>query len=103
MRKRAFLTLCGVAAFGLVASPFLSTDASAKIVPDETVTIDYVDVTNGNEFVIKDQGLSDYLRILIDDGNEETINDEWCATINEDNELEEIGQEKIRIHSFVSM
>lgn len=92
MRKRAFLALSGVATLGLVASPFLSTDASAVIVPDETVTIDYIDVTNWNEFVIKDQGLSDYLRILIDDGDEGTIYDQWCATINEDNELKEIGQ-----------
>ncbi|MBR6811571.1 hypothetical protein IKM56_04015 [Candidatus Saccharibacteria bacterium] len=83
MRKRAFLALSGVAALGLVALPFLSTDASAVIVPDETVTIDYIDVTNGNKFVIKDQGLSDYLRILIDDG-------EWCATVDEDNVLSEI-------------
>lgn len=89
-KKRAFLALSGVAALGLVASPFLSTDASAVIVPDETVTIDYIDVTNGNEFVIKDQGLSDYLRILIDDDDEETTNDEWCATVDEDNVLSEI-------------
>lgn len=94
MRKRAFLALSGVAALGLVASPFLSTDASAVIVPDETVTIDYIDVTNGNEFVIKDQGLSDYLRILIDDGDEETIYDEWCATVDEDNVLSEIQPEE---------
>lgn len=90
MRKRAFLALSGVAALGLVASPFLSTDVSAVIVPDETVTIDYIDVTNGNVFVIKDQGLSDYLRILIDDGDEETTNDEWHATVDEDNVLSEI-------------
>lgn len=90
MRKRAFLALSGVAALGLVASPFLSTDASAVIVPDETVTIDYIDVTNGNDFVIKDQGLSDYFRILIDDDDEETIYDRWCATVDEDNVLSEI-------------
>ena len=89
-KKRALLALSGVAALGLVASPFLSTDASAVIVPDETVTIDYIDVTNGNKFVIKDQGLSDYLRILINDDNEETIYDDWCATVDEDNVLSEI-------------
>lgn len=85
MKKRALFALGGVAALSLAVSPFLLTNASAVAEPDETVAIDYVDVTNGDGFVIKDQSLSDSLMTLIE-GDPHKI---WCATINEDNELVE--------------
>lgn len=85
MKKRALFALGGVAALSLAVSPFLLTNASAVAEPDETVAIDYVDVTNGDPFVIKDQSLSDSLMTLIE-GDPHKI---WCATINEDNELVE--------------
>lgn len=86
MKKRALFALGGVAALSLAVSPFLLTNASAVAEPDETVAIDYVDVTNGDDFVIKDQSLSDSLTTLIEGDPYR----EWCATINEDNELVEI-------------
>lgn len=86
MKKRALFALGGVAALSLAVSPFLLTNASAVAEPDETIAIDYVDVTNGDDFVIKDQSLSDSLTALIEGDPYR----EWCATINEDNELVEI-------------
>ena len=86
MKKRALFALGGVAALSLAVSPFLLTNASAVAEPDETVAIDYVDVTNGDGFVIKDQSLSDSLMTLIEGDPYR----EWCATISEDNELVEI-------------
>ena len=86
VKKRALFALGGVAALSLAVSPFLLTNASAVAEPDETIAIDYVDVTNGDDFVIKDQSLSDSLTALIEGDPYR----EWCATINEDNELVEI-------------
>ena len=86
MKKRALFALGGVAALSLAVSPLLLTNASAVAEPDETVAIDYIDVTNGDDFVIKDQSLSDSLTTLIEGDSDR----EWCATINEDNELVEI-------------
>ncbi len=63
MRKVGVFLLSGVAALALVASPFIGAEAFAD---NKDITVDHIDLTNGQDVVIEDENLAEMFSKMID-------------------------------------
>ena len=85
MRKSEFLALSGAAALCFAVSPILTNTSSALAVPEETINIDDVDITNGTVATIEDENLAKYVNLMVEREGDDDSGALWCVYIDEEN------------------